>query len=471
MRAEKREMRWLVRVTVMMIAVMMTFTVLKTDASAARISKSSISIYEGQKYNLKVNGASEVKWKSGNRSVAVVSSKGRVTGRKTGTTMITAKTGGQTLLCSVRVKSRAKKVTLNTKNVTLSKGQRFKLRAKVFPASANQQLRWRSSNRNVAVVSSSGSVRAVNPGMTKITATTRDGSNKKISCKITVKKEVQATGVSLNKKSVSVQEGQMTTLVASVLPVSTTNKAIKWTSSNEKIATVSTTGVVKAVNKGKTTITVQTMDGSNKKAKCTVTVTAPPISNPPVQTGSSSARLLATLERYEKQLQADKAAGIRWHYYRGASKEGRQYAQTFSEALETNNRVSDCAILVRWAMKDIGAIDKKTSFWWTTKMVYGGSNKSKSKADLYDSCYIMENVNKTPVQLEAEGKLKPGDILCWTLNGGTGHMNVYAGNGRYFDSGKNAMFNTSSGGKIYFNSWKPAVNYNNEKVRMLIRVK
>ena len=64
MRVEKRDMKWLIRLTVMMIAVMMTFTALKADAFAARISKSSISIYEGQKYTLKVKGASKVKWKS-----------------------------------------------------------------------------------------------------------------------------------------------------------------------------------------------------------------------------------------------------------------------------------------------------------------------------------------------------------------------------------------------------------------------
>lgn len=470
MRSEKKEMKWVIRLAAMLIVAVMSLALIKTEASAASISKSSISLCEGQSYLLKVKGASKIKWKSGNRAVAAVSSNGKVTGKRPGTTMVTATVGRQTLLCSVKVTPRVRKITLNAKKITLSEGGRFKLKAAVVPANANKSMRWRSSNRDVAVVSSSGSVRAVGAGTTKITATAKDGSNKKISCTVTVKKDVRAAGVSLNRKTASLQKGKTVTLVASVLPANTTNKAIKWSSSNTKVATVSSTGIVKGVSSGKAVITVKTMDGSNKQASCTVTVTEPSSVKPPV-TGTAPARLLATLERYEKQLKADKAAGIRWHYYRGASKEGRQYAQTFGEAVETNNRVSDCSILVRWAMKDIGVIDKKTSFWWTTKMVYGGSSKTKSKEDLYSSCYIMEHVNKTAGQLEAEGILKPGDILCWTLPGNVGHMNVYAGNGRFFDSGKNRDFNEEKGGKIYFNTWKPAVDwYMDTKVQMLIRV-
>ena len=55
-------------------------------------------------------------------------------------------------------------------------------------------------------------------------------------------------------------------------PTNASNKNVIWTSSNESVATVSETGIIKALSKGKTTITVTTEDG-NKKASCELTVT------------------------------------------------------------------------------------------------------------------------------------------------------------------------------------------------------
>lgn len=476
MRSVERDMKWTIRFVVVMIAMVMTFTAVKAEASAARISKSSISIYPGKSYTLKVKGASKVKWRSGNRSVAVVSSKGKVTGKKAGTTMVTATVGRQTLLCSVKVQQPVKKLSLSKKSLTLGVGETYRLKANISPSNAsNKKLSWRSSNKNIAVVSSSGNVRAKRAGTVTITATTKDGTRKKASCKIKVKSAIKATGISLNKKTVSVEAGKSVALISSVKPSNATNTAVKWTSSNSKIATVNSLGLVTGVSAGKAKIRAVTTDGSNKKAYCTVMVTAAQTVTPPAPTGSAPQRLLATLAKYEAKLQADKAAGIRWHYYRGASKEGRQYSQTFAEAVASNNRTSDCAILVRWAMKEIGVIDRSTSFWWDPKrggMVYGGKSKTNSKKDLYSSCYIIENLNKTPKQLEEEGILQPGDILCWTLNGSTGHMNIYAGNSQFYDSGKNQSTNTSQGGKIYFNTWMPETSwYMDTKAAMLIRVK
>lgn len=476
MRSVERDIKWTVRFVIVMMAMVMTFTAVKADASAARISKSSISIYPGKSYTLKVKGASKVKWRSGNKAVAVVSSKGKVTGKKAGTTMVTATVGRQTLLCSVKVQQPIQKLSLSKKSLTLGIDETYRLKANILPSNAsNKKLSWRSSNKDIAVVSSAGNVRAKRAGTVTITAATKDGTNKKASCRVTVKDTIQTTGISLNKQTASVQVGKTLALVSSVVPSNATNTAVRWTSSNSAVATVNDLGLVTGVAAGEVTITAATADGSNKKASCVVTVTAPEEVNPPAQ-GSAPQRLLATLAKYEAKLQADKAAGIRWHYYRGKANEGgRQYSQTFAEAVASNNRVSDCAILARWAMKEIGVIDRSTSFWWDPKkggMVYGGKSKAKSKEDLYSSCYIIENVNKTPKQLEAEGILQPGDILCWTLNGSAGHMNIYAGNSQFYDSGKNQSTNTSQGGKIYFNTWMPETGwYMNTKAAMLIRVK
>ncbi|MBQ9014992.1 MAG: Ig-like domain-containing protein [Firmicutes bacterium] len=67
------------------------------------------------------------------------------------------------------------------------------------------------------------------------------------------------------------KKGKKKTLKATVSPSNAANKAVTWKSSNKKVATVTSKGVVKAKKKGKATITVTTKDGK-KKATCKITV-------------------------------------------------------------------------------------------------------------------------------------------------------------------------------------------------------
>ena len=82
---------------------------------------------------------------------------------------------------------------------------------------------------------------------------------------------ISVTGVTLNTNTVSIEEGNSTTLTASIVPSNATNQNVTWTTSNSNIATVSD-GVVTGVEKGTATITVTTSDGGFS-ANCTVTVT------------------------------------------------------------------------------------------------------------------------------------------------------------------------------------------------------
>ena len=87
---------------------------------------------------------------------------------------------------------------------------------------------------------------------------------------------VKATGISLNTPSLTLtSEGQTSTLTATVTPSNATNKSVTWTSSDEAVATVSTSGVVTAVGNGTATITAKTKDGTNLTATCEVTVSYP----------------------------------------------------------------------------------------------------------------------------------------------------------------------------------------------------
>ena len=81
------------------------------------------------------------------------------------------------------------KVTLNKTGATLMKNETLALKATVTPSNAaNKAVTWKSSNTKIATVSSSGKVTAKSPGTATITCTAKDGSGKKATCKITVRK-------------------------------------------------------------------------------------------------------------------------------------------------------------------------------------------------------------------------------------------------------------------------------------------
>jgi len=83
-------------------------------------------------------------------------------------------------------------------------------------------------------------------------------------------KTVKVTKVTLNHKDVYLYPASLTyKLKATVYPKNATNKKVVWYSSNKKIATVSSTGLVTFKTIGTITITVKTKDG-NKTAKCRI---------------------------------------------------------------------------------------------------------------------------------------------------------------------------------------------------------
>lgn len=81
-----------------------------------------------------------------------------------------------------------KKVSLNKSRLSLRKGKKFKLAASVSPSNAyRKKITWKSSNPRVAKVYANGYVKGLKKGKATITATVRDGSGKKATCRVTVK--------------------------------------------------------------------------------------------------------------------------------------------------------------------------------------------------------------------------------------------------------------------------------------------
>lgn len=156
-------------------------------------------------------------------------------------------------------------------------GKKITLTAAVTPANAtNKAVTWTSSNTKYATVSNKGVVTMKKAGAGKtvtITATATDGSGVKAAYKIKgmkgVVKKVKVSG----KKSV--KAGKSVKLSKKVTASKGANKTLKWTSSNTKYATVSSSGKVstKKAGKGKKVkITATATDGSNKKSSITIKI-------------------------------------------------------------------------------------------------------------------------------------------------------------------------------------------------------
>ena len=181
------------------------------------------------------------------------------------------------LLSVIAMPVSASAAKLNKKSISLNVGKTYTLKA----SGTKGKITWTSSKKSVATVSSKGVVKAKKKGTAVIAA---KYGKKKLTCKVTVKQPVKS--IKLNKTSAILKKGKSLTLKATISPSSANNKAVTWSSSNKKVATVSSKGVVKAVGNGTATITVKVKDGSGKKATCKITVgtTNTPSNNTPIHT-------------------------------------------------------------------------------------------------------------------------------------------------------------------------------------------
>ena len=167
-------------------------------------------------------------------------------------------------------------VTLDKSTLSLEEGATGDLVATVAPSTASDKtVTFASSDAEVATVDNTGKVTAVAPGNADITVTTKDGSKTSV-CTLTVTaKQIPVTGVTLDKSTLSLEEGATATLNATVAPSNASYKAVSFTSSDDAIATVDNDGLVTAVAAGTADITVESIEDGSKTAVCEVTVQDP----------------------------------------------------------------------------------------------------------------------------------------------------------------------------------------------------
>ncbi|MDF2905892.1 MAG: Ig protein [Herbinix sp.] len=149
-------------------------------AATISISNKSITLEVGQTKTLKISGTSKkITWTSSKKSIASVSSSGKITAKGVGNATITATVSGKKLTCKVTVKEPIE-ISHQSYNMDIGKTKTLKI------TGTSKTVAWSSSNKKIATVSSSGKVTAVSSGKATITAAVE---GKKLTCNIKVYKD------------------------------------------------------------------------------------------------------------------------------------------------------------------------------------------------------------------------------------------------------------------------------------------
>ncbi|MCU6795138.1 Ig-like domain-containing protein [Paenibacillus sp. WQ 127069] len=158
-------------------------------------------------------------------------------------------------------------VSITNPAATVAMGGTLQMGATVSPPNAtNPTLTWSiMPATGNASISSSGLLTPVLPGLVVVKAEANDGSNKGTSVIVTITAtNTLVTGITVTSagNAISLNTGATLQLTATVAPVGATNRAVVWTSSSTALATVSSSGLVKALTTGIVTITATAADGS-----------------------------------------------------------------------------------------------------------------------------------------------------------------------------------------------------------------
>ena len=234
-----------------------TATIAKTKAKTAVVTYAAgDSVASAASSNTKVATA-----KISGKNVIVTA------GTTAGTAKITVKLkSGKTAVLTITVpKVNCTGITAKT-SYTVTTQSTINMGVKLNPVYSDNTITYKSANTKIATVTKTGVVKGIKVGKTTITITT---SNKKTK-KVTIVVKQGTTGLTTAKTAYTVVVGKTVSIGAKKTPAGSAD-AIKYTSANKAVATVTSTGVIKGIKVGKTTITVK----SGTKSKV-VTVTVKP---------------------------------------------------------------------------------------------------------------------------------------------------------------------------------------------------
>lgn len=157
-------------------------------------------------------------------------------------------------------------------------GETLLLTATVTPTQSSQEVNWQSADTSKATVDSNGLVTAIAAGNVTITATSVADEKISATFALVIKDKDSSTdsttptsvALSTANNIIAVNEGGTLQITATVSPA-TASQEVVWTTSDDKIATV-TNGLVTGVKEGTVTVTAAAKNADSVKSSITITV-------------------------------------------------------------------------------------------------------------------------------------------------------------------------------------------------------
>ncbi|MBE5871383.1 MAG: hypothetical protein E7294_09010 [Lachnospiraceae bacterium] len=167
-----------IAVIAVLTVLLIILPVFRADARTVKMTGKTIVLQKGESISLQLKGLQTVAaWSSDKERIVCVDAKGNITAKRTGTVMITARTPEGTYRCRVVVEH----FRLNRTSLQMEPARIGRLKVK----GCKHPVKWKSKNKEIAVVNENGMVRAIKEGQTGIYAVVH---GKKLFCKVTVKK-------------------------------------------------------------------------------------------------------------------------------------------------------------------------------------------------------------------------------------------------------------------------------------------
>ncbi len=260
--------KWKKILMVFLMTLLFAGTLTVSSQAAAKLSATKIYLIKGQKKTLKVRGTTKkVKWVTRHKSIATVSSKGVVTAKKVGTTVVAAKVGGKKLRCTV--------VVQNPKISNTSLQLKVKGRARLKMLNCSQNVTWTSSDTSVASVSkdsiNSCYVTGKKAGRAVITGTV---GGKNFTCTLTVIDYITVSSGSVTLNIGATTEIDVDTSLSTLWAKSMNQNIVEASMKDPPNSGHSATVILRAKSSGTTTIQInnsQTNPTLTKSIQVTVT--------------------------------------------------------------------------------------------------------------------------------------------------------------------------------------------------------